>query len=159
TTLHADGLAALQGELRRPLRWWWHSHVDMAVRWSGTDHDMFRGYTESPGSWLLGTVLNKRGEMCSALAMNLDGIRSFSDDLPTSVCHRLDADALAAIAADLARCVSEERPQRRVGRGEDEWRTWRDLPKDDDDNDWWVAKPTVTTTTTTKGRRGNGKKR
>lgn len=46
------------------LRFWWHSHVNMAVFWSGTDMDTIQKL--GAGGWFLSTVFNKKREMRSA---------------------------------------------------------------------------------------------
>lgn len=47
------------------LKWWWHSHVNMQVFWSGTDTATIR---ELGGQgWIIATVFNKREEHRSAL--------------------------------------------------------------------------------------------
>ena len=44
------------------LRWWWHSHVDMAVFFSGTDSATM---AEVSDAWMTATVFNSKGEMFS----------------------------------------------------------------------------------------------
>lgn len=47
------------------LKWWWHSHVNMQVFWSGTDVATIE---ELGGQgWIIATVFNKREEKRSAL--------------------------------------------------------------------------------------------
>lgn len=45
------------------LRWWWHSHVKMAVFWSGTDHDTIKKI--GSGGWFAATVFNQKNEVKS----------------------------------------------------------------------------------------------
>lgn len=51
-------------DLPGDLRFWWHSHVEMPVFWSGTDHDTIKKLGEA--GWFLSTVFNKKREMRSA---------------------------------------------------------------------------------------------
>lgn len=46
------------------LRWWWHSHVNMSVFWSGTDMDTIKKI--GAGGWFACTVFNKKRETRSA---------------------------------------------------------------------------------------------
>lgn len=46
------------------LNFWWHSHVNMGVFWSGTDTDTIKQFGEN--GYLIATVFNKKKEMRSA---------------------------------------------------------------------------------------------
>src|SRR5687768_16700469 len=46
------------------LKFWWHTHVDMDVFWSGTDRDTIRKI--GAGGWFLSTVFNKKNQTRSA---------------------------------------------------------------------------------------------
>jgi hypothetical protein len=46
------------------LRWWWHSHANMGVFWSGTDIDTIKQL--GGGGWYCATVFNRKYEMKSA---------------------------------------------------------------------------------------------
>lgn len=46
------------------LRWWWHSHVNMSVFWSGTDMDTIKKI--GAGGWFANTVFNKKNEVRSS---------------------------------------------------------------------------------------------
>lgn len=72
------------------LRWWWHSHVNMDVFWSGTDRDTIDKITQ--GGWFVSTVLNKRYEMRSALSMVHPVPLGFIDNIPTETIQYLDAN-------------------------------------------------------------------
>lgn len=52
-------------DLPGELKFWWHSHADFGVFWSGTDTDTFKNL--GGNGWLCGTVFNKKKEMLSAL--------------------------------------------------------------------------------------------
>ena len=47
------------------LKWWWHSHVNMAVFWSGTDTATIKELASQ--GWMAATVFNKKEEHRSAL--------------------------------------------------------------------------------------------
>jgi hypothetical protein len=72
------------------LNWWWHSHVNMDVFWSGTDLDTIHKIGQ--GGWFLATVLNKRREMKSAYFQKGNGFLPpmFVDDIPTSTVLMID---------------------------------------------------------------------
>jgi len=72
------------------LRWWWHSHVNMDVFWSGTDRDTIDKITQ--GGWFVSTVFNKRHEMRSALSMVSPLPLGFIDNIPTQQIQYLDPE-------------------------------------------------------------------
>lgn len=47
------------------LRWWWHSHVNMGVFWSGTDDDTMEKLS-TPG-WFVHSVFNKQWQVRTAI--------------------------------------------------------------------------------------------
>ena len=47
------------------LRWWWHSHVQMGVFWSGTDMDTIKELGKQ--GWIAATVFNQKNELRSAV--------------------------------------------------------------------------------------------
>lgn len=47
------------------MKWWWHSHVNMGVFWSGTDESTIKQY--GGNGFIVATVFNKREEMRSAV--------------------------------------------------------------------------------------------
>jgi len=67
TDIEPEDVCKLMYEMRDiegHLKWWWHSHVDMGVFWSGTDMDTMKKF--GAGGWVLSTVFNKKGEKRSA---------------------------------------------------------------------------------------------
>lgn len=52
-------LRNVEGELK----WWWHSHVQMGVFWSGTDDDTIKKF--GSGGWVVATVFNQKNEVKS----------------------------------------------------------------------------------------------
>lgn len=92
TDIEAEDVARAMYELRNTqgnLNFWWHSHVDMDVFWSGTDKATIQDIGK--GGWFLSTVFNKRGEMKSALYV-IDGRKTpfgvsplFIDDIENKI--------------------------------------------------------------------------
>jgi hypothetical protein len=71
------------------LRFWWHSHVQMGVFWSGTDMTAIRDF--GAAGWVVCTVFNQKREMKSAF-YSKDGLTTpwgshelFYDDLDTKI--------------------------------------------------------------------------
>lgn len=67
TDIEPEDVARLMYEMREEegdLRWWWHSHVNMATFWSGTDMDTIKKI--GAGGWFTASVFNKRNEVRSA---------------------------------------------------------------------------------------------
>ena len=60
------------------MRWWWHSHADMGVFWSGTDLDTI--YDLGHAGWCFSTVFNKKGETRSAF-FGMVPVHSFADEI------------------------------------------------------------------------------
>jgi hypothetical protein len=72
TEIAPEAVAHLATQLReegkgRELGFWWHSHVNMGVQWSGTDDKNMMEWVYSKN--LISVVMNKRGEMTWALDM------------------------------------------------------------------------------------------
>lgn len=74
------------------LNWWWHSHVNMSVFWSGTDRETITKYGRN--GFMMATVFNKRNEMRSAICYKAqtDFGESivFVDELETIVYDAVD---------------------------------------------------------------------
>lgn len=64
------------------LKFWWHSHVNMGVFWSGTDIDTIKKL--GSGGWFCATVFNKRREVKSAFCQN-EPVRLLIADIPTEI--------------------------------------------------------------------------
>lgn len=69
------------------LKWWWHSHVNMNVFWSGTDSETIEAI--SAGGWFSATVFNKSAERLSAYAQ-VAPIPLFLNEVDTTVFRSLD---------------------------------------------------------------------
>ena len=65
------------------LRFWWHSHVNMGVFWSGTDTDTIKEIGSS--GWLLASVFNKKREVKSAYYSVQHLFPIMVDDLTTEI--------------------------------------------------------------------------
>lgn len=83
--------------LQKPgeLKFWWHSHVNMNVFWSGTDIATI----EQLGGqgWFAATVFNKKSEVKSAYiqSKNSGPVRIFLEDIPTKVMQNANAELRA----------------------------------------------------------------
>jgi proteasome lid subunit RPN8/RPN11 len=67
TDIESEDVGKLMYALREApgeLRFWWHSHVEMPVFWSGTDRDTIQKLGQ--GGWFLSSVFNKKKEIRSA---------------------------------------------------------------------------------------------
>lgn len=92
TEITAEAVAKAMYELRNEeglLKFWWHSHVDMGVFWSGTDRETIEELGDQ--GWILATVFNKKRELRSAF-YSKDGMTTpcgnsslFLDELETEI--------------------------------------------------------------------------
>jgi hypothetical protein len=87
-----------QRETPGMLKWWWHSHVNMDVFWSGTDKAAIKclggGDTET-SSWFIATVFNKRQNMLSAFVQNRP-IKLVQTGIKTAVRQRISKELVSA---------------------------------------------------------------
>lgn len=94
TEIDADAVCKALYDLRDAegeLKWWWHSHVQMGVFWSGTDNDTIKELGKE--GWIVATVFNQKNEVRSAAyaasslicPWNDNPMDLFYDDLPFSV--------------------------------------------------------------------------
>lgn len=73
------------------LNWWWHSHVNMDVFWSGTDVETIHELGKH--GWFTATVLNKRREMKSAYYQKGGNTPEiFIEDIDTTIEYFADED-------------------------------------------------------------------
>lgn len=91
TEIDAEAIGKVMYQLRASPRWWWHSHVNMGVFWSGTDLDTIKQLGN--GGWFLSTVFNKRQEMKSAFCQSAP-ITMFVDDIETEVVEEIDDELI-----------------------------------------------------------------
>lgn len=73
------------------LRFWWHSHCNMKVFWSGTDMSTIEQLGN--GGWFLSTVFNLKEEMRSCIYIT-DPMKVFHDELPTTIISKISTDDL-----------------------------------------------------------------
>jgi len=64
------------------LRFWWHSHVDMATFWSHTDIETIERL--SAGGWFVSSVFNQQESVRSCYSQNYP-VKLFCDNIETSV--------------------------------------------------------------------------
>lgn len=87
TDIDPNAIARLMYQTREApgdLRFWWHSHVNMPVFWSGTDIATLKQL--GSGGWFCATVFNKRNETKSAFCQNTP-IRLLLSDVETQIAH------------------------------------------------------------------------
>lgn len=95
TELDGEAVASLMYQTRKDegdLNFWWHSHVDMGVFWSGTDMSTIKEFGKN--GYLLSTVFNKKGEMRSSYFQGGNEFFPplFMDELKTVVTRNVDPE-------------------------------------------------------------------
>lgn len=99
------------------LKFWWHSHVNMGVFWSGTDIATI----EQLGGqgWFAATVFNKKNEVKSAFiqSKNSGPVRIFLEDIPTKVMQNSNAEIRALWDKEYDDNVVEKKYTSYVGGG------------------------------------------
>lgn len=107
TDIDAKALGKAEFELRHAegeLKWWWHSHVNMGVFWSGTDMETIEELSEH--GWFAATVFNKKEESRSAVAL-VDPVHTFVDELELVLTRPgLDDDTMAVLDEEYDKHVS-----------------------------------------------------
>lgn len=99
TELDPASVAKAMYEMRNTpgaLNFWWHSHVNMGVFWSGTDIDTIREIGRH--GFVVSTVFNKKREMLSSLYVKETEFvpEVFVNNLPTVVQSYIDAATVAS---------------------------------------------------------------
>lgn len=95
TELDGTAVAKLLYESRLDegsMMFWWHSHVNMACNWSGTDYECMKQL--GGNGMILSTVFNKKGESRTALYVKGDDLRPdmYQDDLKFNVASPFDKE-------------------------------------------------------------------
>lgn len=95
TDIDPEAMSSLLYETRNDpgdLNFWWHSHVNMNVFWSGTDMDTITDFGSK--GYLLSTVFNKKGEYRTAYYQAPTGFlpHVFVDDIDTEFGYIPTAD-------------------------------------------------------------------
>lgn len=75
-------LALRAGEIEGDLKFWWHSHVNMGVFWSGTDKATIKELGEH--GWFVSTVFNKKRETRTAIYQG-HPFNIFADDIKLEI--------------------------------------------------------------------------
>lgn len=110
TEISGELLSKYEWETRHhagDVRWWWHSHVDMQVFWSGTDKKNIEDFAKH--GWLAATVFNRRAESRSAIVarstvqsgLGTTETLQWYDDLPTYVIDPIPDETIHEWAAQL----------------------------------------------------------
>jgi len=107
------------------LNWWWHSHCDMSVFWSGTDTDTIKEL--GTNGWFVSSVFNKRQEIKSAYVQNTP-IRLFADDIPTTITRHIAQETIDEWDAQYENNV--ENVKSVVGNYYRSWPNWNEDDKD-----------------------------
>lgn len=112
------------------LNWWWHSHVNMNVFWSGTDRETIESIGKN--GLCVASVFNKKNEVRSAVCYKanhelLGESLVFNDDLETKVLLASQQE-LSAWDKEFDECVKSKTYQQTSFIGEyydRETRTWK----------------------------------
>ena len=75
------------------IRWWWHSHVNMDVFWSGTDYAAIEQLGKS--GWFLSTVFNKKRELRTAF-YGTSPMKLFVDSIMTTIHQQIPQELINA---------------------------------------------------------------
>lgn len=124
------------------LRWWWHSHADMAVFWSGTDLDTIQKLGKQ--GWFVSTVFNAKEEKKSCIYMR-EPILVSQDDIPMGFLReKVSDEVVKAWDAEYDAKVEKKQYPLVVG-GRGKWNEW-------DEADWYHTQGR----TTAAINKGNG---
>ena len=86
TELDSFAITELMGSLpqdkREKLRFWWHSHVNMDVFWSGTDLSAIQTLRSTVKDFLISIVYNKRGQYKARLDVMAPFCNTHFDNQP-----------------------------------------------------------------------------
>lgn len=99
TDIDAEAASKLMFETREDeghLNFWWHSHVNMGVFWSGTDTATIESFGSA--GFCLATVFNKKGDMRSAYYQGGTDFYApvFVDNIPNEIHHEIDKSKIEA---------------------------------------------------------------
>lgn len=100
-------------EVEGDLNFWWHSHVNMDVFWSGTDKETIEEIGKQ--GYCLATVFNKKYEMRSALCFKASGMFGdttvFKDEMKTVIYDTIPEETKTAWDNQYTSKVKEEKPK------------------------------------------------
>ncbi len=133
TDIDATDVAKAQYEMRNTpgeLNFWWHSHVDMDVFWSGTDIDTIASI--GGAGYVVASVFNKRREQKNAIYCNLPfgetPLKIFLPEMPHQVVTYLPKATFDLWDAEYEKNVKKNFTLAAIHGGDsarDRWRTWR----------------------------------
>jgi len=103
-----------QSQAPGEMRFWWHSHVNMAVFWSGQDLETINALAE--GGWFISTVFNKKREMRTAISMS-QPFRMLYDEVTLEVERMLPADLVSSWDKEYVTKVENFAPKHIAGTG------------------------------------------
>jgi len=153
---YAIGKYMFQSKDKGVILWWWHSHVDMKVFWSGTDHACIESFGKEGG--VIATVFNKRGEYRSAVRLKAETMIGlyplFIDEVPTDIISYYETTSFKQWSEEYEAAKVEEkkyeykdyvqRPFTQGGNGNPpkkqtrEWREDPDVAYETKDGRWWI---------------------
>jgi hypothetical protein len=109
TDLDGDDITKAMFELRNEpgeLRFWWHSHVNMGVFWSGTDTDTMQELGQH--GYFVSTVFNKKRETRTAIYA-AKPYRIFVDEVETLLQRTAEPELEAAWTQEFeAKCETKK---------------------------------------------------
>ena len=120
TEIDADAVATLLYQTRKDegmLNWWGHSHVDMDVRWSGTDMDTKQEHGKN--GFLVSTVFNKKGRYRTSYYQGNSEFLPpvFQDDIETEVAYVPTTEEVARWEAEYKAKCEVKKPKMPKGKG------------------------------------------
>lgn len=117
TEIDANAIGKLMYEIHKrkipgELKWWWHSHVNMGVFWSGEDTSTIRDLGKN--GWITATVFNKKQEMksafCSVAEVPMIGTQLYHlDNIETEIPDFYDMDDVTNWDKEFAATVTEKK--------------------------------------------------
>lgn len=157
TDLDAVALGKLEADILKTkaegeLNFWWHSHVNMSVFWSGTDESTIRQMGEQ--GYLVATVFNKKREMRSAVCSRVSteygqAATQFTDELETLIWDDQPAQSVVAQwEKDYNEKVKEKKYTPPASYNHNEYYDkWNDKAKNKDKKHWDKSVKTISSKT------------
>lgn len=105
TDIDANAINEMMFKLGDSPKFWWHSHVNMAVFWSGTDMKTIEELGKQ--DWFLATVFNKKEEMRTAYIQS-NPIPLFVDDIDLQVVAEIPPELITQWDKDYKANVTEK---------------------------------------------------
>lgn len=107
TEIDSGAIARLLGKLgpekADKLLYWGHSHVNMAVQWSGTDEIQITNFKNDSSGFIISYVYNKKEEFNKRIDAIVEGFEFKVDNIKTQILKRTFTD----VAQDQAQRISE----------------------------------------------------